>query len=89
MNKFSINDKVKVRLTRYGNEVLENHFDSILFVNGEPEYEYMRAVTRRDNKADNNGYHTMLLWQLMGIFGSAMPEPVDSVFENDVILLGD
>lgn len=80
---FNINDKVKVKLTPYGEEIHYKHFS--IFKGWLPEH--MKKLISLEPEKDEDGYTTYQLWELMNIFGSEMHMGADQVFENNIILL--
>lgn len=75
--KFNINQKVKVKLTDFGKNILDTYFAEI---NISPIHYSCRY------KADKLGYITFQMWDLMSIFGEHICMGAPICFENNEII---
>lgn len=79
--KFNINHIVKVKLTDYGEKILNAHFKV---------YEkYMPLNCNAVWKTDELGYKTFQLWDLMNIFGVYIYPGAPICFENNEIIFNE
>ncbi len=80
----NINDKIKVRLTEYGNSILEKDVtDTVgMFKNfSYPEYSPYHT--------DEDGYIEFTLWEFMQIFGKYFYNGCSQIIEHNEIIFID
>lgn len=79
--KFNINHMVKVKLTNYGEKILDTHLKM---------YEkYMPLKYVDVYKTDELGYKIFQLWDLMNIFGVYICPGAPICFENNEIIFNE
>ena len=82
MNQININDKVRVKLTPHGRELVRAQWErTFSFLPQPPPY---RAPTE-----DFAGWSTWQLWELMSIFGPYIYHGGQLPFETTIRLSGD
>jgi hypothetical protein len=77
MTAFNINDKVRVKLTDYGREVLKSDHELFWKSVG-------KTMEYRPPKEDENGWSTWQLWSLMHYLGEHMFLGSKNVIETDI-----
>ena len=82
MASFNINQNVKVKLTDYGREMLENKYNSFIGDNPNINIEKKFFIP----EPDENGYTTFQMWDLMHIFGNYI-DPNNSNIPFDKLML--
>lgn len=76
----NINNKIKVKLTRFGKSILDKEVCRLKQVSGAPD-NYTPYET------DDNGYTEFQLWQFMNIFGDYLYNGAIQVIEDNEILM--
>lgn len=61
--KINLNDRIRVKLTKYGTLVHFNHYDSINRFHGKD------VIKNCEPNVDENGYTSYALWDFIHIFG--------------------
>ena len=77
--KASINDYVKVKLTAHGINILHDYYNELFRGN-----EKLLATIPPQDKQDENGYTTFLLWDLMCIFGPGLSPGAPIPFDTEI-----
>ena len=85
MFTYNINDKIKVKLTEYGNSILEKEVtDTLSRLKGFNYQDYFPYHT------DKDGYTEFQLWDFMRIFGSHFCMGCQQIIEkNGIIFIGE
>ena len=76
----NINNKIKVKLTRFGKSILDKEVCRLKQVSEAPD-NYTPYET------DDNGYTEFQLWQVMNIFGDYLYNGAIQVIEHNEILV--
>ena len=76
--KFNINRPVKVKITTEGQKIMEMEY------NKHQQFLYNSKFTPLPT--DENGYTTMVLWEVMSIFGPHMYHGGPLIIETDIII---
>ena len=84
MFTYNINDKIKVKLTEYGNSILEKDVtDTLSMLKGFNYQDYFPYHT------DKDGYTEFQLWDFMQIFGSHFQMGCKQIIEHNEIIFID
>lgn len=80
LTRVNMNVVCKVKLTKYGNSVLESHYKKSRHI------EEIAETIKACHKPDENGAMSYQLWELFQIFGSEMHWGMREVpFQDNVI----
>ena len=84
MFTYNINDKIKVKLTKYGNSIMEKDVTNTLGMLKNFNYkDYFPYHT------DEDGYTEFQLWDFMRIFGSHFHVGCQQIMEHNEIIFID
>lgn len=76
---FNVNDKVRVKLTKYGSHILKVRYNEIT-----KKYPYLIESTLP--VVDDEGYSTFQLWDLMATFGEYLHNGGRLPFETNILI---
>jgi hypothetical protein len=87
--KINLNDIVKFKLTKYGEQYLKKYCDNIndeieAWLGPDDKYDYNEHYCKKI-KGNKKEYREEQLWQLMHIFGSDMRNGGETIFKNMII----
>lgn len=88
MRELNINDYIKVKLTDYGYQILEEFYDNLLNKSNEkekilPENFYDKY---KNPEADEEGFTEFRLWNLIQIFGNHFHSSSKIPFESYILI---
>ena len=78
---FNVNERVKVKLTEKGIDILKQRHDSMNTYIGANDGEPIKEF---EIKLDEDGYYTTQLWVLMHVFGEHMSWGSNLPFETEI-----
>lgn len=75
-SNYNMNEYVKVKLTTYGKQILEDKFSHVPGINVREALSHI--------KVDGDGYSEFQLWNLMSTFGAYLYNGCELPFETDI-----